>query len=263
MRVESFEMETERTCRKCFTIYDFRRDYCCVKSKDECFADMDLVKKGVKQDEDMAEKLFITKSLDYGRKLQTKKFFRGRFRNECTVHRYRPPGCRSHFCWRWDKYMAKKPRDFIYANLNVVPLRKLLDDLYREYEYGIRLAYPGGYIIYTYDENLKNVRKEIEDLLNGMKLKHFRTNVHLMDPEKNGKEGVEIITDDEAVIEKTRLFSTMLKNNMFMLYTMKMNMGSTGHKHSNILITNADFEKLAEETPSSLKTFHALKAYRV
>ncbi len=263
MEVQSFEREIERTCRKCFTIYDFTRDYCCAKSKDECFADIDLVKKGIVQDEATAEKLYMNKAIDYKGRLIKKSFFRGALRNECLVFKYRPPGCRSHFCWRWNKYIEKNPRDFIYANLNVMPLNRFLKELHDEYVYGVRLAYPGGIIIYTYDEKIATVRKAIEKQLDSMKIKHFRTNAHLMEPEKNEKEGVEIIVDDEAVIEKTRLFSTLLKNNMFMLVRMKMNLGSTGHNHSNILITNADFSKLAEETPASLKSFHALKAYRI
>ncbi len=264
MRMESYEKMIRKTCRKCYTIFDLKRDYCCAKSKDECFADLRLVRKGVMQDQEMAEKLYMKKKLDDRRNIISRKFFRGAFRNECLVFRYRPPGCRSHFCDRWRKYIEEHPRDMVYANLNAVSTRTLLKELEKEYEYGIELAYPGGFIIYTTDEEKAGkLKREIEKLLNGMKIRHFTTNATLMNPEKNDKAGVEIIMDLDAIIEKPGLFDTVINNNMFMLVRMKMNMASTGFSHSNIMITTADPEKVAGESSASLKSFHALKAFQV
>jgi hypothetical protein len=44
---------------------------------------------------------------------------------------------------------------------------------------------------------------------------------------------------------------------------MKLNMGSTGFRHSNIIITTLDPEKICGETPNSMRAFHALKAYHI
>jgi hypothetical protein len=96
-----------------------------------------------------------------------------------------------------------------------------------------------------------------------MKLKHFVTDAELMDPGKNKKAGIEIIMDSDGIIGKPKLFGTIIKNNMFMLVRMKMNMGSTGRGHSNVMITTADPEKIAEETAASLKSFHSLMAFRL
>jgi len=96
-----------------------------------------------------------------------------------------------------------------------------------------------------------------------MGIKHFTTNAPLMDPEKNKKDGVEIITDKDRILERPGLFGTVINNNMFMLVRMKMNMASAGFNHSNIMITMADPEEIAKETPASLKSFHALKAFQL
>jgi hypothetical protein len=82
-----------------------------------------------------------------------------------------------------------------------------------------------------------------------------------MEPGKNEKPCVEIILDKDGILKEPGLFGTMLNNNMFMLVRMKMNMGSTGFTHSNIMITAADPEKVASESGDSLKSFHALKAF--
>ena len=55
MHVESFEKHMSRTCRRCYTIFDFRRDYCCAKGKDECYADLGLVRRGMAQDKKMKD----------------------------------------------------------------------------------------------------------------------------------------------------------------------------------------------------------------
>ncbi len=259
MHVESYEKMIKRTCRKCYTVFDYTRDYCCAKGKDECFADTRLVEKGIAQDEKMAEKLFVKGKVGEDRKLKSRKMFSGIFRNECLVFDYRPPGCRSHFCWRWDKYITEKPLEFLQANLNVVSLRKLKDILRKEYEFGIKLAYPGGIIIFTGRPD--EIRKEVGSLLKDMKIKHFFTRAELMEMDRNRKEGVEVIMDPDAIITEPGLFRTIINNNMFMLVRMKMNLGSTGFGHSNIMITTADPEKIAKETAASLKAFHALKAF--
>jgi hypothetical protein len=259
MQVESYERMIRKTCRKCYTIRDFKRDYCCVKGKSECFADIGLVRKGVIQDEATAERMYAKKAVDEDRKLLTKRFFRGALRNECLVFKYRPPGCRSHFCYRWDKYIKEKPLDFVHANLRVVPVNGLLSELRKEYEYGIKLAYPGGTIVYT--QRPQEIKKAVSALLKEMGMAHFFTRAELMDIVHNEKTGVEVIMDPDGMIQEPGLFGTIINNSMFMLVRMKMNMGSTGHTHSNIMITAADPEKLATESPASLKSFHALKAF--
>ncbi len=264
MRVESYELQIAKTCRKCYTMFDYTRNYCCAKDNESCFADELLVKKGVQQDGKMAEKLFITGRIDQSRNITSMKMHRGRFRNECMVFNYRPPGCRSHFCWRWNEYIKGHPKDMVYANLNVVSRKTLFDTLRREFEYGIKLAYPGGFIVYVSDENdCEKLKNDIEKLLDGMKIEHFASNAHLMNPEKNEKPGVEIIVDTEGILQKQGLFNTIINNNMFMLVRMKMSMASAGHGHSNIMITTADPEKIATETPASLKSFHALMAFQL
>jgi hypothetical protein len=263
MRVESYERFMNATCRKCYTIFDLRRDYCCVKDKNHCFADLGLVRKGIMQDGKMAERLYLHKKIDENRRIINTRFFRGLFRNECLVFDYRPPGCRSNFCPKWDKYIEQHPKDMVYANLNAVSTMTLLKEIRKEFMYGIKLAYPGGIIVYTYKEKMDKIKKGLEKLFNGMKIRHFTTNAHLMNPEKNKKPGIEIIIDKDGVIEKPRLFDTLINNNMFMLVRMKMNIGSTGFNHSNIMITAADPEKLANESKASLKSFHALKAFQV
>jgi hypothetical protein len=259
MYVESYEKMIEKTCRKCYTIFDYTRDYCCVKGKKECFADLGLVRRGIVQDEEMAERLYMRKKIDMKRNIINKVFFRGLLRNECLVFDYRPPGCRSHFCWRWDKYMEKNPLDFVHANLNVVSVKKLKEELRREFEYGIKLAYPGGFIIYT--SRPDDIKKEVSSVFRDMKIKCFFTRSELAEFGRNKKPGVEIIMDKDAVIEKPGLFGTLLNNNMFMLVKMKMDMGSTGFNHSNIMITTANPESVAGESAASLKSFHALKAF--
>ncbi len=259
MYVASYERMIGRTCRKCYTIFDTKRDYCCVKGKDECFADIRLVEKGLVQDEKMAEKLYMKKLVDDRRKLKTKKFFRGALRNECMVFDYRPPGCRSHFCYRWDDYIRKNPLDFVHANLRAVSVPKLLEILKSEYEYGIKLAYPGGFIVYT--SNPQRIKKEVMGLLEKMRLKHFVTRAELMEMDRNHKMGVEVIMDPDGIVGEPGLFGTLINNSTFMLVRMKMNLGSTGFRHSNILITTADPEGVAKESPASLKAFHALKAF--
>ncbi len=264
MRVESYDLQVEKTCRKCYTVFDYKRDYCCVKDGDSCFADIRLVKKGMMQDDKLAEKLFLKKKIDDNRNIIDRKFFSGRLKNECLVFGYRPPGCRSHFCDRWTGYIKEHPKDMVYANLNVISTRKLLEELRKEFEYGVKLAYPGGFIMYVTDKKkAEKLKKDLQKLFGSMKIKHFTTNAHLMLPQKNSRAGVEIIMDKEGIIEKPGLFSTLINNNMFMLVRMKMNMASAGFSHSNVMITTADPEKLAGETPASLKSFHALKAYQV
>jgi hypothetical protein len=264
MRVESYELQVEKTCRKCFTIFDYKRDYCCVKDKNSCFADLRYVRRGIMEDEKLAEKLFVNRKIDEKRNIIDRRFFRGVLRNECLVFKYRPPGCRSHFCSRWDRYIKEHPRDMVYANLEIMPTRKLLAEMANEFKYGIELAYPGGFIIYTGNrKKADKLGKELGKVFDSMKIKHFKTNAHLMLPQKNRKPGVEIIMDREGILEKPGLFDTLINNSMFMLVRMKMNMASAGFGHSNIMITTADPEKVAEETPASLKSFHALKAYRV
>ncbi|UCD02630.1 MAG: hypothetical protein JSV63_02445 [Candidatus Aenigmatarchaeota archaeon] len=264
MRVESYDIQIAKTCRKCYTIFDYKRDYCCVKDKFSCFADPILVKKGLRQDQKMAEKLFFKRKVTQDLELLSRIFYGGRLRNECLIFKYRPPGCRSHFCWRWDKYIEEHPRDMVYANLRPVSTKTLLKEIRKDFEYGVELAYPGGTLIYVPDKRKADrVEHEIKSLLDSMKIKHFRTNSHIMDSEKNKKAGVEIIMDKDGIIAKPRLFGTLLKNNIFMLVGMKMNMGSAGFRHSNIMITTADPEKVAEETPASLKSFHALQVYQV
>jgi len=93
MKVESYEKHMNRTCRRCYTIFDLTRDYCCVKNKKECFADMRLVEKGIKQDKRLRAKLYRHRRMDFLGKIINRCFFRGRFRNECLVFDYRPPGC--------------------------------------------------------------------------------------------------------------------------------------------------------------------------
>jgi len=261
MKVESYERHMSRTCRRCYTIFDIRRDYCCLKGKDECFADLGLVRKGILQDKSMALRLYRKGRIDEKGGLIKHFFFRGRLSNECLVFGYRPPGCRSHFCKKWDDYMAKNPLDFVYANLNVVSAETLKKELKKEFEYGIKLAYPGGFAIFT--DRPEEVKKSLKGVFNEMKLKYFFTDAGLMDPEDNKKPGIEIIMDSDKIIEKPGLFGTIIKNNIFMLVRMKMNMGSTGFRHSNILVTAADPQKIAGETVSSLKTFHALKAFQL
>jgi hypothetical protein len=259
MQVESYERTIRKTCRKCYTIRDFRRDYCCAKGKDECFADLGLVRKGVMQDENTAERLYVRKKVDEGRNILDKKFFRGRLWNECLVFDYRPPGCRSHFCDRWDRYIKEKPLDMVHANLRVISTGKLKEELKREFAYGIRLAYPGGWIIYT--SRPLDMKKAVSSVLKEMGVQHFFTRAEFMEPEKNEKTGVEVIVDEDKVLEEPGLFGTLINNNMFMLVRMKMNMGSTGFTHANIMITAADPEKVALESSASLKSFHALKAF--
>lgn len=261
MYSQSYEKQVNKTCRKCFTILDFKRDYCCVKGKDECFADIGLVKKAFKQDGNVRSVLFYTGRTDRKGNILSKKFYRGILRNECMIFDYRPPGCRSHFCYRWDDYIRKNPQDFVDANVNVVSRKTLKTELRREYEYGVKLAYPGGIAIYTDRPN--EMKKLVRKVLDGLKIKHFETDAGIMDPDDNRKEGVEIIMDRKAVIEKPKLFGTLINNNMFMLVRMKMNMGSTGFNHSNIIITKANPDHVARESPASLKSFHALKVYRI
>ena len=259
MYVESYEKMIRKTCRKCYTVFDYTRDYCCVKGKDECFADVALIRKGILQNEKMAERMYIRKWIDEDRKILKKKFFRGVLRNECIAFEYRPPGCRSHFCWRWDKYIETHPLDFVQANLRITSLGKLLDELELEFQYGIKLAYPGGYIIYT--KRPADIKDAVSGLLKEMGVSYFFTRAELMEMGRNEKMGVEIIMDPDGMIQEPGLFGTLINNNMFMLARMKMNMGSTGHKHANILITTADPESVAKESPASLKSFHALKAF--
>jgi hypothetical protein len=259
MRVESYDRMIRKTCRKCYTIFDFRRDYCCAKGKDECFADMGLVRKGVLQDEGTAERLYLRKKVDENRTILNKKFFRGRLRNECLVFDYRPPGCRSHFCGLWDEYIKEKPLDMVHANLRVVSTGKLKEELKKEFAYGIRLAYPGGFIIYTGRPD--DMKKAASSVLKGMGVRHFFTRAEFMEPAKNEKPGVEIIMDANGILQEPGLFGTLINNNMFMLVRMKMNMGSTGFTHGNIMITAADPEKVALESEASIKSFHALKAF--
>jgi hypothetical protein len=261
MRVESYERHMKKTCRRCNTILDFHRNYCCVKGQNECFADMGLVKRGILQDVVLRENLYAKEKIDFAGNIINRCFFRGFLTNECLVFNYRPPGCRSHFCKMWDEYMKKNPLDFVYANLNVVPTKKMLTQMKLEFQYGIKLAYPGGFIIYT--DKPKKIKKELSSMLDGMKIKHFSTDAELMDPKDNKRPGVEIIMDSDAVIEKPGLFGTIIKNNMFMLVRMKMNMGSTGFRHANIMITTADPQRVADETPASLKAFHSLVAFQL
>ncbi len=261
MIVDSFERHMNRTCKRCFTIFDLRRDYCCVKSKDECFADLGLVRKGILQDPDLAKKLYRKRRMDIKGNILKKSFFRGSFVNECLVYNYRPPGCRSHFCSLWDGYIKKNPLDFVRANLRVVSTATMLRDMRREFQFGINLAYPGGFIIFT--DKPKKIKKALTGLFDEIKQKHFITVADLMEPERNKTPGVEIIMDPDGVIGKPKLFGTIIRNNIFMLVRMKMNMGSTGHDHSNVLITTADADRIAEETPGSLKSFHAMMAYQL
>lgn len=261
MRIESYLRHMDKTCRKCNTWFDLKKDYCCAKSREECFADMGLVKKGIQQDRGLRLRLYKKGKMDALGNLTTKKFFRGRFRNECFVFSYRPPGCRSMFCGKWDDYMRDNPSDFVYANLDVVSIRTLKESMMKEFQYGIKLAYPGGFIIFT--DDTAGVRKELSALFRGMGLHSFITSAGLMDLDTNEKPGIEIIIDKDGYIGKPRLFGTLINNNMFMLVRMKMNLGSTGFGHANIMVTAMDPEKIAKESPASLKSFHALRAFQV
>ncbi len=261
MRVESYERHMSKTCNHCHTIRDTKRDYCCAKSKDQCFADLGLVRKGILQDKEMARRLYQKGKIDYEGNIIDRVFFSGWFTNECLVFDYRPPGCRSYFCYKWDDYMRKNPLDFVYANLSVVSTKTFLHEMRKEFQYGIKLAYPGGFIIYT--DKPKSIKSKLAKLFDEMKIKHYVTKAESVLPQGNKKPGVEIIMDTKGIIGKPGLFGTLIKNNMFMLVRMKMNIGSTGFKHSNFMITTADVDKLAEETPASLKSFHALKAFRL
>jgi len=261
MRVESYLHHMNRTCRLCYTIFDLRRNYCCVKDKDECFADLGLVRKGILQDEEMRKRLYMKGRIDSKGNIIKRSFFSGWFSNECLVFDYRPPGCRSHFCKRWNDYIKKNPLDFVYANLNIVSTRTLLKEMKLEFQYGIKLAYPGGFIIFT--DRQKKIKKGLSEVFDEMEIKYFFTDAESMDPDNNKRAGIEIIIDSDGVIEKPGLFGTIIQNNMFMLVRMKMNMGSTGFGHSNILITTADPEKLAAETSASLKAFHALRVFQL
>jgi hypothetical protein len=127
--------------------------------------------------------------------------------------------------------------------------------------YGINMAYPGGIIIFT--DDARGAKKGLKALFEDIGIPCFFTEAGSMSPEDNEKPGVEIIIDGEGIVGQPRLFGTLIKNNIFMLVRMKMNMGSTGFGHSNILITTADPQKIAEETSASLKSFHAMKAYCV
>lgn len=261
MNVESYEKQVENSCRKCYTIFDLKRDYCCVKGDKECFADLGLVKKGIIQDKALRLKLFKKSKIDEDGKIINRVFYRGIFRNECLVFNYRPPGCRSHFCDMWDKYIKKYPMDMVYANLKISSLGTLKKNFRKDYELGIKMAYPGGYIIYT-DKPAK-IRKELGSILDELKIRHFKTDAEKMIPDDNKKPGVEFIMDIDGIVEKPRLFGTIIKNNMFMLVRMKMNMGSTGFNHANVYITTADPESIAKETPGSLKSFYSLLAYKL
>jgi len=261
MHVETFEKHMNRTCRRCYTIFDFRRDYCCAKGRDECYADLGLVERGIKQDRKMHLKLYRKAKVDINGNIINKKFFRGFLRNECLVFSYRPPGCRSHYCRLWNEYMEKNPQDFVDANLKVVSSKSVFSFLVSEYEYGIRLAYPGGFIIFT--DEPKKVKKELTAFLKSLQLPHFITDAEDMKPEDNSRPGVEVIVDEDALIGEPRLFGTLINNNMFMLVRMKMNMGSTGFEHSNIMITSMDPRKIALETQASLKAFHSLVAFQL
>ncbi|MBN2330580.1 MAG: hypothetical protein JXC85_02090 [Candidatus Aenigmarchaeota archaeon] len=261
MLVESFEKHMRKTCKRCYTIFDRKRDYCCAKGKDECFADLGLVNRGIWQDDRMANRLYDRRMIDDNGNLLKRSFFRGLFVNECLVYDYRPPGCRAHFCDKWDKYMRENPLDFVQANLRVVSTATMLREIGLNFQFGIKLAYPGGFIIFT--EKPGKIRKALMDMFLEMKVHNFTTEAGRMDPEDNKKPGVEIIMDKKGIIAKPGLFGTIIENNIFMLVRMKMNLGSTGIEHSNILITTADSDKIAGETPASLKSFHALIAYQL
>ena len=261
MKVDSYQKEMNRTCRRCYTILDFRRDFCCAKSKTECFADIGLVGKGMRQDKALRLRLYRKRRMDAAGKITDRKFFRGVFRDECLVFDYRPPGCRSHFCYRWDKYIEEHPEDMVMANLDVVPTAAMLKALRREYEFGMRLAHPGGIIIFTDHPN--KVKKELKALFDDMGIKCFFTDASLMDPEDNSKPGIEVIMDRDGIFGEPGLFGTIINNNMFMLVRMKMNLGSSGFEHSNIAVTTMDPMDIAKESPASLKSFHAMKAFRV
>ena len=77
MLVESFEREMKKTCKRCYTIFDLKRDYCCLKSRWECFADLGLVRRGIRQDPNMAEKLYRNLRIDKEGKILNPSFFRG------------------------------------------------------------------------------------------------------------------------------------------------------------------------------------------
>ena len=257
----SFEKHMKKTCRKCFTLFDRYRDYCCYKGEDECFADIGLVEKGIVQDAALRKKLYNHGKIDMQSKIKNRKFFHGRLKNECLVYEYRPPGCKSHFCGKWNSYIKKYPKDFLMSNVEDITKDELEDIMRAEFEFGIKLAYPGGFIVFSWYP--EKVAKAIEKVLDGLNIHHFRTDAELMDPSDNEKEGVELIMDKDEILAKPRLFGTLINNNIFMLARMKMNMGSTGHNHSNIFLTTIEPEKLAGETEASLKSFHTMKAYQI
>jgi len=261
MRVESYERQIAKTCRRCFTIFDLRRRYCCVKGRDECFADISLVRKGIQQDSALRMRLYRNKAMTADGGLTCKRFFRGRVRNECLVFDYRPPGCRSYFCGLWDSYIRDSPRDFVDAAIEVASTSTLMKELEKEFEFGTRMAYPGGFIIFT--GRTAVIRKELSSLFKRMGIPSFVTKAGKMDPETNAKEGVEIIVDDEEALERPGLFGTLINNNVFMLVRIKMNMGSTGFSHSNIFVTDCDPGRIAAESSASLRSFHAMKAFAV
>ena len=213
MQVDSFESHMNKTCKRCYTIFDLKRDYCCVKSKEECFADLGLVRRGIMQDPEMAKKLYRKGRMDFAGNIIKRSFFRGKLVNECLVYDYRPPGCRSHFCSRWDDYMRENPLDFVQANLRVVSTATMLNEMKREFQYGLKLAYPGGFIIFT--DRPKKIKKALTDMFGEIKQPCFITDAELMDPEKNKKPGVEIIMDTDGIIGKPKLFGTIIKNNIF------------------------------------------------
>jgi hypothetical protein len=261
MRVESFEKHMNRTCRRCYTFFGPKLDFCCIKNRKECYADIGLVRKGMYFDSKLRSRLYKKKKIDINSNIINRRFFRGWLRKECLVKGYRPPWCRSYYCRRWDRYIEENPQDFIDANTHVVSAATLRKALKREYEYGVKFAYPGGFIIFA--EDLDKTRKGLKGLFDGMRIKYFFTDIDDIDPKRNEKEGVEIIIDKDGVVGKPGFMGAKIRNNMFMLFNMKMNMGKTGSGHSNVLVTTAFPEDLSGETPASLRAFHGIKAFRL
>ncbi len=238
----------ENFCRRCQTLLAAKRQLFCCDRGGLCYADINVVKRAVKQNPELRQRLIKEKIIDKNGAVLKRTFWKiTPFSNQCLIYEHRPVPCRVHFCRLWAPFLKEHKNKAVDAGIKRTALDSLIKELKMEFAEGPQASHGGGYFIFT--EKPEQTASAIARALKS----HLTCIKSVEDIESLSAKVIQVVADPSGA----------LKGRALLFATQKTKPEEINKDYSFIFVSGTKPEGICHNSHVFLSSFLTFKSYSV